>query len=189
MEGRTLSIAAFNTKLDDNYEIITQDPEERAKIEKGMKATELRIEKDMDPVLSAAQMDTDEVVRFSELRDWLCSLTEMAYQASGHRRIKNPRIWSIHDFNVLTQFTAGQVSVQEEQTVETTQEIPAGMKGIIAQMHLQHCKRIVANTQRTRRLFCLNHCISKSPFQSQLLKICLATSVPHAYKGKLSCTK
>ena len=134
MEGRTLSIAAFNTKLDDNYEIITQDSEERAKIERGMKATELRIEKDMDPVLSAAQMDTDEVIRFSELRDWLCSLTEMAYQAIGHRRIKNPRIWSIHDFNVLTQFTAGQASVQEEKAVESTQEIPNGMKGIVAQM-------------------------------------------------------
>ena len=58
-------------------------------------------------------------------------------------------------------------------------------KSIIAQMHLQHCKRIVANTQGTRRLFCLNHCISKSPFQSQSLKICLATLVPHGHRGKL----
>lgn len=134
MEGRTLSIAAFNTKLDDNYEIITQDPEQRAKIERGMKATEQRIEKDMDPILSAAQMDTDEVIKFSELRDWLCSLTEMAYQAIGHRRIKNPRIWSIHDFNILTQFSAGQAIVQEEVKAESSQEIPEGLKGVVAQM-------------------------------------------------------
>ena len=32
MEGRTLAIAAFNTKLDDEFEIATQDPAERAKI-------------------------------------------------------------------------------------------------------------------------------------------------------------
>ena len=134
MEGRTLSIAAFNTKLDDDYEIISQDPEERAKIAKGMKATEERIEKDMDPILSAAQMDTDEVIRISELREWLCSLTQMAYQATGHRRIKNPRIWSIHDFNVLATFSAGQSVVQEEQVVVSTQDIPEGMTAIVAQM-------------------------------------------------------
>jgi hypothetical protein len=28
-------------------------------------------------------------------------MIEMSYQATGFRRIKNPRIWSLHDMNVL----------------------------------------------------------------------------------------
>ena len=44
MEGRTLAIAAFNTKLDDDFQIMATDPAERAKIEAGMKETEARIE-------------------------------------------------------------------------------------------------------------------------------------------------
>ena len=43
MEGRTLAIATFNTKLDDDFEILTDDPEERAAIEQGMRETEERI--------------------------------------------------------------------------------------------------------------------------------------------------
>ena len=102
MEGRTLAIAAFNTRLDDNFEIATNDAEERAEIEAGMAATAARIEKDMDPVRAASQMDTDEVVRLGELRLWLTALAEMSYQSTGHRRVKNPRIWSLHDLEVLT---------------------------------------------------------------------------------------
>jgi acetyl-CoA carboxylase carboxyltransferase component len=55
----------------------------------------------MDPVVAASQRDIDEIVRPSELRLWISSLVAMAYQASGYRRIKNPRIWSLHDLNVL----------------------------------------------------------------------------------------
>ena len=105
MEGRTLAIAAFNTRLDDNFEIATNDPEERAEIEAGMAATAARIEADMDPVRAASQMDTDEVIRLGELRSWLMALAEMSYQSTGHRRIKNPRIWSLHDLEVLTHLT------------------------------------------------------------------------------------
>ncbi|MEM7517186.1 MAG: propionyl-CoA carboxylase, partial [Planctomycetota bacterium] len=76
--------------------------EERAAIEKGMLETEARIEADMDPYRAASQMDTDEIVDFSELRDWCSALAEMSYQATGHRRIKNPRIWSLHDLEALT---------------------------------------------------------------------------------------
>lgn len=101
MEGRTLAIAAFNTKLDDDFEIVTQDPEERAAIEKGMADTAARIEKDMDPYVAARQMDTDEIVSTKELRDYLEALVEMAYQNTGSRRIKNPRIWSMHDLDLL----------------------------------------------------------------------------------------
>lgn len=103
MEGRTLAIAAFNTKLDDDFQIVTQDPDERAEIEKGMADTEARIEGDMDPYKSASQMDTDEVVRMNELRGWLETFAEASYQSSGTRRLKNPRIWSLHDLDALTE--------------------------------------------------------------------------------------
>jgi len=102
MEGRTLAIAAFNTKLDDDFQIATDDEEERAEIEAGMKATEERIESDMDPFKAAAQMDTDEVIALADLRPWLVALAEMAYQSTGYRRIKNPRIWSLHDIAALS---------------------------------------------------------------------------------------
>ena len=103
MEGRTLAIAAFNTKLDDDFEIAVEDPEEREKIAQGMRDTEARIESDMDPYRAAAQMDTDEIVAIDELRPWLELFAEASYQASGYRRVKNPRIWSLHDLAALTE--------------------------------------------------------------------------------------
>lgn len=101
MEGRTLAIAAYNTKLDDDFRIATDDPEERAAIEEQMRAVEKRIEGDMDPFLAASQRDVDEVVRPSEIRTYLEAALAMAYQSTGYRRIKNPRIWSMHDLQVL----------------------------------------------------------------------------------------
>ena len=101
MEGRTLAIATYNSKLDDNFEIITRDAEERRKIEKGMADVEARIEADMDPYVAARQLDTDEIVRLGELREWLTVLVEASYQSVGYRRLKNPRIWSLHDLDVL----------------------------------------------------------------------------------------
>ncbi|MDP6849414.1 MAG: carboxyl transferase domain-containing protein [Planctomycetota bacterium] len=103
MEGRTLAIATYNTKLDDEFGIATDDPDERAAIESGMAAVEARIEGDMDPYKAASQRDTDEIVLPSELRPWLECLVEASYQAQGVRRIKNPRIWSLHDLAVLTE--------------------------------------------------------------------------------------
>ncbi len=103
MEGRTLAIAAFNTKLDDEFEIASDDPEERAEIEAGMRATEQRIEADMDPYKAAAQMDTDEIVPLAELRSWMELFAETSYQSLGTRRIKNPRIWSLHDIAALSE--------------------------------------------------------------------------------------
>ncbi len=103
MEGRTLAIAAFNTKLDDDFEIETKDPAERAKIEAGMRDTEARIESDMDPYKSAAQMDTDEIVQVGELRGWIETFAECAWQSIGYRRMKNPRIWSLHDIAALSE--------------------------------------------------------------------------------------
>jgi len=101
MEGRTLAIAAYNTKLDDDFEIMTKDPAERAKIAAGMAETEARIAADMDPFVAARQMDTDEIVELGELRAYLAALVEMAYQGTGYRRVKNSRIWSMHDLAEL----------------------------------------------------------------------------------------
>ncbi|MBW2464081.1 MAG: propionyl-CoA carboxylase [Deltaproteobacteria bacterium] len=102
MEGRTLAIATYNTKLDDDFEILTDDLDERAAIEKGMADVEARIEADMDPYVAARQMDTDEIVELGELRAWLETLVEASYQSTGYRRVKNSRIWSLHDLAVLT---------------------------------------------------------------------------------------
>ena len=101
MEGRTLAIATYNSKLDDDFEIATSDPVERESIEQGMRTTAARIDADMDPVGSAARMDTDEIVPLGRLRDWLVLLVESAWQSTGYRRTKNPRIWSVHDLSVL----------------------------------------------------------------------------------------
>lgn len=97
MEGSTLAIGAFHTKLDDNFQIATTNETERKAIEKGMADVSCRIEKDMDPYIAARHMDTDEVVKMAEIRAYLSCFAECAYQAIGHRRIKNPRIWSLHD--------------------------------------------------------------------------------------------
>ncbi|MCB9794186.1 MAG: propionyl-CoA carboxylase [Alphaproteobacteria bacterium] len=105
MEGRTLAIASFNSKLDDDFNIATDDPAERAEIEAKMAEVAGRIEADMDPVASAARMDTDEVVPLNALRGWLETLVEAAYQSIGVRRLKNPRIWSLHDLAALSPTT------------------------------------------------------------------------------------
>ncbi len=101
MEGKTLAIGAFNTKLDDHFNIVAKSPEEAEEIRKGMDAVEARINRDMDPVLAASGMDVDEIVRPGELRLWIESAVAMAYQSTGYRRVKNPRIWSLHDLSVL----------------------------------------------------------------------------------------
>ena len=101
MEGRTLAIGAFNTKLDDSFNIVASSDEERERIRRGMEEVEARITADMDPVKAARQMDVDEVVRLDEIRAYLEVLVEAAYQGYGYRRVKNPRIWSLHDIAVL----------------------------------------------------------------------------------------
>ena len=66
-----------------------------------MRETEARIERDMDPFVAARQLDTDEIIELGELRSYLAALVEMTYQNTGYRRVKNPRIWSLHDLRVL----------------------------------------------------------------------------------------
>jgi acetyl-CoA carboxylase carboxyltransferase component len=101
MEGRTLAIGAFNTKLDDSFEVVAETEAERERIRAGMAEVEARITADMDPVKAACQMDVDEVVRFDEIRPYLEVLIEASYQGYGYRRVKNPRIWSLHDIAIL----------------------------------------------------------------------------------------
>jgi biotin carboxyl carrier protein len=140
MEGSTLAIAATNSKLDANFEIATQDPVERAQIQASMAQIAARIETDMDPIAAAARMDADEVVPPSELRAWLEVLITSAYQASGVRRIKNPRIWSLHDLEVL--FGGLQIkTAQKPDEGETgvlktadTADLPAGATAVISPM-------------------------------------------------------
>lgn len=99
MEGQTLAVGAFHTKLDDDFNIATKDPEERKLIEKGMAQVIERIEGDMNPYKAASQMDTDEVVAVGEIRRYIECFVESSYQSTGVRRVKNPRIWSLHDFS------------------------------------------------------------------------------------------
>jgi 3-methylcrotonyl-CoA carboxylase beta subunit len=101
MEGRTLAIATYNSRLDDDFEIASHDPAERAEIERGMRDVAARIDADMDPIDAASRMDTDEVVPLARLRAWLECLAQAAWQQTGYRRTKNPRIWSMHDLAVL----------------------------------------------------------------------------------------
>jgi acetyl-CoA carboxylase carboxyltransferase component len=101
MEGRTLAIGAYHTKLDDEFRVVAKTEAEAEEVRRGMKAVEERIGSDMDPVRAASQMDVDEVVAPGELRTWLEAAVEMAYQATGYRRVKNPRIWSLHDLETL----------------------------------------------------------------------------------------
>ena len=77
MEGRTLAIGAFNTKLDDNFQIVAADPS-RAREDRGAACRRSRTAstRDMDPYKAARQMDTDEIVPLGELRDYLEALVE-----------------------------------------------------------------------------------------------------------------
>jgi 3-methylcrotonyl-CoA carboxylase beta subunit len=101
MEGRTAAIASCIHHLDDNLEIAATDPEKRAKVEATMAEVTGRIERDMDPYGAASRMDVDEIAGLGELRPFLCALVEMCYQSTGYRRVRNPRIWSLHDLEIL----------------------------------------------------------------------------------------
>lgn len=101
MEGRTLAIGAYRTKLDDDFRIVAETEKEREEIRRGMEAVEERISREMDPLVAASRMDVDEIVAPGELRLWLEAVVAMSYQGVGYRRVKNPRIWSLHDLRVL----------------------------------------------------------------------------------------
>ncbi len=102
MEGRTLAIATYRSRLDENFNIISNDPDERRAIEQGMAEVEQRIEADLNPYAVAARMHVDELIKLRELRHWLCALAEMSYQSIGYRRIKTLRIASLHDLSCIS---------------------------------------------------------------------------------------
>jgi len=102
MEGRTLAIGTYNARLDDDFNIIFTTQAEYEETRRGMEAVEARITAEMNPILTARQQDVDEIVMMSEVRSYLETIVEMSYQSIGYRRVKNPRIWSLHDLKVLT---------------------------------------------------------------------------------------
>ncbi len=91
MEGKTLAIGIYNNKIKNNNIKNIQE------IKKNMLKIEQKIENDMNPYKAASQMDIDEIIKLDELRSYLTCIIEMCYQNHGTRRIKNPRIWSLHD--------------------------------------------------------------------------------------------
>jgi acetyl-CoA carboxylase carboxyltransferase component len=123
MEGQTLAVGAFNTKLDDNFEVATSDPHERQAIEQAMAQVSARIEADMDPYKAASRMDTDEVISVSEIRKYLSCFTESCYQSIGYRRIKNPRIWSLYDFQEATHLREAHQEAQKHSEILKDHEI------------------------------------------------------------------
>lgn len=138
MEGRTLAIGAYNSKLDANFAIMTQDPKERANIEAGMKAVAVRIEQDMNPYKAASQMDVDELVQLDEIRAYAICVLEAAYQSQGVRRIKNPRIWSLHDLEVISHFASvpqiDKVHSSTKPSKTPKASLKSGEQGIVAPM-------------------------------------------------------
>ena len=103
MEGRTLAIAAFNTKLDDDFEIIAEDPEERAAIEQGMRGHRgaHRGRHGPVPLRLADGHRRDRAAQRAPGLARGCSRDGLPVQRD--RRIKNPRIWSLHDLAALTE--------------------------------------------------------------------------------------
>jgi acetyl-CoA carboxylase carboxyltransferase component len=101
MEGRTAAIASWIHHLDDDLEVASSDPAERARVERGMAEVQARVERDMDPWAAASRMDVDEILALDEIPRWLGAVVEMCYQATGARRLRNPRIWSLHDLETL----------------------------------------------------------------------------------------
>lgn len=101
MDGRTLAMARYRPKLDDNFEIASEDPEERAAIAAGMAKVEAQIDADMDYRAMASRGDCDAIVELAQLRSWLRVFVEASYQSTGFRKHKNRRIWSLHDLSRL----------------------------------------------------------------------------------------
>jgi len=55
----------------------------------------------MCPYKAASQRETDDIISPDEIRPWLSCLIEASYQAQSNRRVKNSRIWSMHDIAAL----------------------------------------------------------------------------------------
>ena len=102
MEGRTLAIAAFNTKLDDDFQIIATRSG-RAREDRGRHAGGRGADRARHGSVRRrrARWTPTRSSSSASCARYLAALVEMAYQATGYRRVKNPRIWSLHDLHVL----------------------------------------------------------------------------------------
>ncbi len=103
MEGRTLAIAAFNTKLDDDFQIAATDPAERAKIEAGMRRPRRASRATWIRSWPRARWTPTRSSTSASCAAGSERFVEMSYQTTGYRRVKNPRIWSLHDLAALTE--------------------------------------------------------------------------------------
>jgi biotin carboxyl carrier protein len=99
-------------------------------LKNGMREVEARIERDMDPFVSGRQLDTDEIVELASLRGWLAAVVEMSYQSIGHRRLKNPRIWSMHDLADLMSSAGTAAAIQTPDTEASRPARPAATSGL-----------------------------------------------------------
>src|SRR5690606_4636993 len=72
----------------------------------------------------------DEIVELGALRAWLVALVEMSYQATG-RRVKNPRIWSLHDLDALFGASAQQAAPAAEQAEAPSARAAAEVEGTV----------------------------------------------------------
>jgi len=102
MDGKTLAIGTFRTKLDHNFNIRTKNTVERNLIKSQINSLEKKIERDMYPYLSANTLDVDEIIKAVEIRKYLLYLVEASYQSHNIRRVKNSRIWSLHDLQSIS---------------------------------------------------------------------------------------
>jgi len=94
MEGRTLATASQGSRA-------AEAPEPESPAARARERVAERIERDMDPYEAASRGDVDEIVTLPEIRVWLEEAVEACYQATGNRRVRNPRIRTVHDLEVL----------------------------------------------------------------------------------------
>merc|ERR1711862_309420 len=74
MDGKTLAIGTFRTKLDNNFNIKSKSKHEKMYIKNQMKILERKIEKDMNPYLCANNLNIDEIIKVTEIRKYLLYL-------------------------------------------------------------------------------------------------------------------
>ena len=107
MEGRTLAIATYNTKLDDDFS--RSRPRIRGRTGQDRRRHGVRSKLELTPTWiplagRSARWTPTRSSPSATFAAWLERAgRDASYQANGYRRVKNPRIWSLHDLAVLTQ--------------------------------------------------------------------------------------
>ena len=104
MEGKTLSLGTFRTIINIKYKQTNQSFIHKTNIINKVTILTQKIEKDMNPYFSANNLNIDELIKINEIRQYLLYFIEASYQLYGARRVKNSRIWSLHDINSLYKY-------------------------------------------------------------------------------------